>query len=44
MKKHQQTHTTIYKINNKDLLRSIGNYIHHLVIVYNGKESEKEYI
>ena len=44
MKKHQQIHTTIYKINNKDLLYSTGNYIHYLVIIYNGKESEKEYI
>ena len=44
MKKHQQIHTTIYKINNKDLLCSTGNYIHYLVIIYNGKESEKEYI
>jgi len=43
MKKHQQIHTTIYKINNKDLLYSTGNYIHYLVIIYNGKESEKEY-
>ena len=44
MKKHQQIHTTIYKINNKDLLCSTGNYIHYLVIIYTGKESEKEYI
>ena len=32
-----------YKIN-KDLLYSTGNYIQYLVITYNGKESEKEYI
>ena len=44
MKNHQQIHTTIYKINNKDLLCSTGNYIPYLVIIYNGKESEKEYI
>ena len=31
-------HTTIYKINNKDLLYSTGNYIQYLVITYNGKE------
>ena len=37
-------HTTIYKINNKGLLYSTGNYIQYLVIIYNGKESEKEYI
>ena len=39
--------TIIYrKINNKDLLHSTGNYrcIQYLVITYNGKESEKEYI
>ena len=32
------------QINNKDLLNSTGNYIQYLVINYNGKESEKEYI
>ena len=39
-----QMHTTINKINNKDLLYSTGNYIQYLVINYNGKESKKEYI
>ena len=34
----------IKQINNKDLLYSIRNYIQYLVITYNGKESEKEYI
>ena len=34
----------IKEINNKALLHSTGNYIKHLVITYNGKESEKEYI
>ena len=34
----------MYKINNKDLLYSTGNYILYLVIAYNGKEYEKEYI
>ena len=29
---------------NKDLLYSIRDYIPYLVIAYNGKESEKEYI
>ena len=29
---------------NRDLLYSIGNYIQYLVIIYAGKESEKEYI
>ena len=31
-------------INNKVLLYSTGNYIQYLVITYNEKESEKEYI
>ena len=31
-------------INNKDWLYSTGNYIQYLVIIYNGKEPEKEYI
>ena len=34
----------IKQINNKDLLYSTGNYIQNLIITYNGKESEKEYI
>ena len=34
----------IKQINNKDLLYSTGNYSQYLVIMYNGKESEKEYI
>ena len=29
---------------NKDLLYSTENYIQYLVIIYNGKESEKEYV
>ena len=33
-----QIRTIVYKINNKDLLSSPGNYIQHLVINYNGKE------
>ena len=38
-------HTTIYKwINNKHLLYSTGNYTRYLIITYNGKESEKEYV
>ena len=39
-----QIQTTIYKINNKVLLYGTGNYIQYLIIIYNGKESEKEYI
>ena len=31
----------IKQISNKDLLHSTGNCIHCLVIVYDGKESEK---
>ena len=34
-------HTAIYKINNKDILYSTGNYIQYLVITNNRKESEK---
>ena len=34
-------HTTTYKINNKDLLYSTGNYIQYLVISCKGKDSEK---
>ena len=30
--------------NNKDLLYSTGNYTQNLIITYNGKESEKEYM
>ena len=38
-------HTTIYKIgNNKDLPHSTNNSTQHLIITYNEKESEKEYI
>ena len=37
-----QIHTTVYKINNKDLLCSTGNYIQYIVITYNGKESEND--
>ena len=35
---------SIKQINYKDSLYSTGNYIQHLAITYNGKESEKEYI
>ena len=42
---NQQIHSTIYK---KDKQQgptySTGNYIQYLVIIYNGKESEKIYI
>ena len=34
----------IKQITKKDLLYSTGNYTQYLVITYNGKESEKEYI
>ena len=34
----------IKRVNNKDLLYSTGNNNQHLVIIYNGKESEKEYV
>ena len=40
-----QMYNTIQKIeNNKDLPYSTGNYIQYLIINYNGKELEKEYI
>ena len=29
---------------NKDLLHSTGSYLQYLIITYNGKESEEEYI
>ena len=31
-------------INNKDLLYNTENYIQHLVITYNGKDSEKVHV
>ena len=34
----------MYKINNKGLLYSTGNYTQCFVITYVGKESKKEYI
>ena len=34
----------IKQITNKDLLHSTGNYAQYLVVTYNGKESEKEYV
>ena len=47
---NQEFEINIYKplyikqITKKSLLYSIGNYSQHLVITYNGKELEKEYI
>ena len=35
------THYYIKYINNKDLLDSTGTCTQHLVLTYNGKESEK---
>ena len=35
-------HTSIYKINNRDLLQSTGNYIQHLVVNYDEKEQKKD--
>ena len=40
----QQIQTTIYKINNKVLLYSTGNYIQYPLVNHNGKEYEKEYV
>ena len=39
-----QIGATIYKINNKNLLITTGNYIQYLVITYNGKKSKNKYI
>ena len=39
-----ETNDDLYKINNKVLLCSTVNYIQYLVISYNGRKSEKEYI
>ena len=37
-------HILLYtkQINNKDLFYNTGNYIQYFIIIYNGKESEKE--
>ena len=32
------------QVNNKDLLYNKGNYIQYLVVTFNVKESEKEYM
>ena len=37
---NEQIYSAIYKIRNKDLLYSTGNYSQYLVIISNGKESE----
>ena len=46
MKFEIKRYTLLYikYINKKDLLYSRGNYIQYLVITYNGRESEKQYI
>ena len=36
-------HTTVYKLVNKDLLYSAGNYTQYLTIACNGRDSEKLY-
>ena len=41
---HIYTIDTMYKIDNKALLYSTGNYIQYPVINHNGKEYEKECI
>ena len=41
---NRYTRLYIKQINSKDLLYSTGDYIQYLIISYNGKESEKEYI
>ena len=37
---HTQIHTTLYKINSKDLVYNTGRYNQDLAITYTGKESE----
>ena len=46
MKFEIKRYTLLYikYINKKDLLYSRGNYIQYLVIIYNGRESEREYM
>ena len=39
-----QIKITIYKINNKVLLYSTGNYIQYPIINHDGKKYEKEYV
>ena len=34
----------MYKINSRNLLYSTGNYTQYLIMTYNGKESENEYL
>ena len=41
---NRYTQLYIKQLSNKDLLYSTGNYIQYLVITYNVKESENEYI
>ena len=41
---NRQTLLYIKQTDNKDLLQSKRNYTQNLVITYNGKESEKDYI
>ena len=46
LKKWINTCTLLYIkwVTNKDLLYSIGNYTQHFVIIYEGRESVREYI
>ena len=41
---NQHIHTKYIKQENKDLIYSTGNYTQYLVITYEGKKAEKEYI
>ena len=41
---NKYTFLYIKYITNKDLLYSTENYIQHIIIIYNGKESQKEYV
>ena len=43
MAKRQQQQQKETEITNQDVLYSTGNYTQNLVIIYKGKESEKEY-
>lgn len=43
--KHNETmHALLPSSQYKSLLYTIGNYIQYLIITYNGKESEKDFI
>ena len=42
--KHNETMHALLSSQYKSLLYTIGNYIQYLIITYNGKESDKDFI